>query len=73
MPQILAWLEKKGKNEGISLVFVFFESSLADVYSNSWWFDTGSFIYLTNSFKGSYVGELQLKIKSVFPQEMVSK
>lgn len=39
------WLVKKGTNS----IFICFESNLADVPTDSWWFDTGASVHLTNS------------------------
>lgn len=36
----------------ISNVFVCIESNLVAVPSNSWWFDTGSSVHITNTLQG---------------------
>lgn len=42
----LAWHENKGKTISIPLALVCFEAYLIDLFSNSWWLNTGSSIHV---------------------------
>ena len=43
-----AWFEKKGKH----LAFIYFESNLTEVPSNTWWIDSGATIHVSNTIQG---------------------
>ena len=43
-----AWFEKRG----INLSFVYYESNLAEVPSNTWWIDSGATTHVTNLMQG---------------------
>ena len=47
-PKFQKWLEKKDK----SISFVCYESNMVDVNHNTWWIDSGSTIYVTNTLQG---------------------
>ncbi|TQE09672.1 hypothetical protein C1H46_004765 [Malus baccata] len=42
------WLRSKGRTD----VYVCIESNLIEIHVNSWWFDTGSLVHITNTLHG---------------------
>ncbi|KAL0386361.1 UNVERIFIED_CONTAM: hypothetical protein Slati_4605900 [Sesamum latifolium] len=46
-PKFKIWLEKKGNQ-----LYICYKSNMVDIYHNTWWIDSSSTIYVTNSLQG---------------------